>query len=257
MMILFVIHCIETCDIFHCLTEIQGKVLVMYKHLRDVNWSLVRPLAILGFVGIFLLFSLQTALSKITDPGISPGCMAKTETGESDSRETVAVFEDRTLTPLHSLAQNLTIKDQQVLGASTGYKWIEIDLANQRLTAHEGDRIFLESAISSGLWNKTPVGEYTIWYKILSTKMEGGSRLNHTYYYLPNVPYSMFFSGDYGIHGTYWHSDFGRPRSHGCVNAPTNVAEKLFYWTDPQLPEGKKAIRASPDNPGTKVVIHQ
>jgi len=67
----------------------------------------------------------------------------------------------------------------------------------------------------------------------------------------------MFFYGDFGIHGTYWHSNFGHPMSHGCVNTPTSIAERLFYWTDPQLPEGKKAVRSSADYPGTRVVIHQ
>ena len=54
----------------------------------------------------------------------------------------------------------------------------------------------------------------------------------------------------------YWHSDFGRPKSHGCINTPTTIAEKLFYWTDPQLPDGKNLVHSTPDNPGTRVVVH-
>ena len=115
----------------------------------------------------------------------------------------------------------------QVLGANNS-RWIEVDLGRQKLIAHDGDQIFLESLISSGLGNRTPVGEYRIWYKIRSTKMEGGNRLTKSYYYLPNVPYAMFFFGSYGIHGTYWHNNFGNRMSHGCVNAPTPIAEKLF-----------------------------
>jgi len=87
--------------------------------------------------------------------------------------------------------------------------------------------------------------------------MEGGNRSLNTYYYLPNVPYVMFFNKDIGIHGTYWHQNFGKPMSHGCVNSPTPIAEKLFYWTDPQVPEGQWAIRATADNPGTRVVVHE
>jgi lipoprotein-anchoring transpeptidase ErfK/SrfK len=129
-------------------------------------------------------------------------------------------------------------------------------LGRQKLIAHEGDQIFAETLISSGLWNSTPTGEYRIWYKIRSTKMSGGSRLTGSYYYLPNVPYAMFFHGSYGIHGTYWHSNFGQRMSHGCVNSPTPIAEKLFYWVGPQLPAGKASVRATADNPGTRVVIH-
>lgn len=74
--------------------------------------------------------------------------------------------------------------------------------------------------------------------------MEGGS--GRYYYNLPNVPYTMFFENEkiprwkgYGIHGAYWHNDFGTPRSHGCVNLPVDAARKLYYWADPVLPEGK------------------
>ena len=143
------------------------------------------------------------------------------------------------------------------MGATTSDKWIEIDLGKQKLIAHQGDDIFLEALVSTGLFNRTPVGEYHIWYKIRATKMEGGNKAIHTYYYLPNVPYTMFFFNDFGIHGTYWHNNFGNPMSHGCVNAPTPVAEKLFYWADPQLPEGQMAVIASPKDSGTRVVIHQ
>jgi lipoprotein-anchoring transpeptidase ErfK/SrfK len=122
--------------------------------------------------------------------------------------------------------------------------------------AHQGEQTIMQSPISSGLWNRTPTGEFYIWYKIRYTKMEGGSKSNNTYYYLPNVPYAMFFSGDYGIHGTYWHNNFGQPMSHGCVNTPTSFSEKLFYWADPPLPEGKSSVRASVDSPGTRVIIH-
>jgi lipoprotein-anchoring transpeptidase ErfK/SrfK len=49
-------------------------------------------------------------------------------------------------------------------------------------------------------------------------------------YYLPNVPYVMYFHGGYGLHGTTWHANFGHPMSHGCVNLPTSEAEWLFNW---------------------------
>ena len=82
-------------------------------------------------------------------------------------------------------------------------------------------------------------------------------------YNLPNVPYTMFFENDkvpswrgYGLHGTYWHSDFGKVHSHGCVNLPTPIAEKLYFWTTPVLGD-KSFIRSTSDNVGTRVVIHE
>jgi len=44
------------------------------------------------------------------------------------------------------------------------------------------------------------------------------------------VPYVMYFYRGYGIHGTYWHSNFGYPMSHGCVNMETSQAGWLYNW---------------------------
>jgi lipoprotein-anchoring transpeptidase ErfK/SrfK len=216
-----------------------------------------RTALFLLLIGIVFVVSIPLTLSRLSRPEQFSGCPALTASGEIDPRETLAIWQNRPITPLLALQETVTASEQRVLGQSTVEKWIEIDLSEQKLTAHQGDAVFLQSAISSGLWNKTPVGEYRIWYKIKSTKMEGGSKLNRTYYYLPNVPFSMFFYGDYGIHGTYWHSNFGHPMSHGCVNAPTPVAERLFYWTDPQLPQDKKSFRSTSEFPGTRVVVHE
>lgn len=208
------------------------------------------------FAGAIALTIFGLNLSRVKKTSQVLGCPILTHDGLVDPKDTVAFWQDATLSPPLALVDSLSDSQKKVLGASTGEKWIEVDLTNQKLIAHQGSQIILESLISSGLWNGTPVGEYRIWYKIRSTKMEGGSRENNTYYYLPNVPYAIFFYGNYGIHGTYWHANFGHPMSHGCVNAPTPVAEKLFYWADPQLPEGQFVVRSTATNPGTRVVIH-
>lgn len=195
--------------------------------------------------------------SRYTASQLPPGCVAQTADGELGLDQTVAFWQNQPLTPPLTLSSTLTDKERRVLGTATGDKWIEIDLSDQTLTAHQGDSVFLTSLISSGLYDRTPPGEYRIWYKIVSTKMSGGIKGTSSYYYLPNVPYSMFFFGDYGIHGTYWHNNFGTPMSHGCINSPTPIAEKLFYWADPPLAEGKKSVRSTSGNPGTRVVIHK
>lgn len=200
---------------------------------------------------------LQLTLNKVASSQTAMGCQALSQDGEIDPTQTVAFWQNQPLTAPTYLVAEISPQETRILGTTNDEKWIEINLTTQKLIAHEGDSVFLESLISSGLWGRTPPGEYRIWYKIRSTKMEGGSKLNNSYYYLPNVPYTMFFKGDYGIHGTYWHSNFGNPMSHGCVNTPTDMARRLFYWVDPKLPEGKKLVRATVDNPGTRVVIHE
>jgi len=148
-----------------------------------------------------------------------------------------------------------------VLGDSTSAKRIEIDLTNQRLYAYEGDRRVYDFLVSTGKWGRTPTGTFNIWIKLRYTKMEGGDKNLGTYYYLPNVPYTMFFYNQsipkyrgYGIHGTYWHSNFGHPMSHGCINMKTEEVEQLYSWAEP--PSTKNTTYASADNPGTKIVIY-
>jgi len=153
--------------------------------------------------------------------------------------------------------ENLLLAEGAILGATTDERWIEIDLSDQRLLAHEGERIVYNFLMSSGKWALTPVGTFRIWSKFKYTKMSGGSKEKRTYYYLPNVPYVMYFYNGYGMHGTYWHQNFGEPMSHGCINLATPDAEKLFYWASPVLPKGQSLVRATADNPGLKVVIHE
>jgi LysM repeat protein len=119
-------------------------------------------------------------------------------------------------------------------------KWIDVDLSHQHLIAYEGDIAVFESTASSGLpYFPTITGTFAIYVKYKATRMEGGA--GAYYYNLPNVPWVMYFFKGYGLHGTYWHSDFGKPHSHGCVNLPTNNAKWLYQWAPI----------------GTKVVVHE
>ena len=193
---------------------------------------------------------------------VATACAPYDISGTFDTTGTLAVFNNE---PVDIPENLLAIEepDPNVLGIASEERWIEVDLSDQKLIAWEGDTKFVETAISSGLrWTVTPIGEFRIWIKLRATKMEGGQ--GAYYYYLPNVPYVMFFENEevpgwkgYGLHGTYWHNDFGTPRSHGCVNLPTDMAKVLYEWTSPVIPEGKWMVRSSEDNPGTRIVIHE
>ena len=144
-----------------------------------------------------------------------------------------------------------------ILGSeSKKEKRIEIDLSSQKLYAYEGDKKKMSFDVSTGKWGLTPTGEFQIWTKLRYTLMTGGSKLYGTYYYLPNVPFTMYFYRGYGIHGAYWHDNFGHPMSHGCINMRIPDAEKLFYWANPPLPSNVNSINSTKDNPGTKVIVY-
>jgi len=190
----------------------------------------------------------------------STACPSPDGTGEIDASQKYAFYNGKEIQIPPLAMENFKTP---VLGAFSGNKWIEIDLSEQKIRAWDGDSLFLESLVSTGLpWYPTPQGEFKIWIKLRATKMEGGE--GKYYYNLPNVPYVMFFENEkvpswrgYGLHGTYWHNDFGRVHSHGCVNLPTSVAKQLYDWTDPQVPDGKWMVNTTQENPGTRIVIHE
>jgi lipoprotein-anchoring transpeptidase ErfK/SrfK len=104
-------------------------------------------------------------------------------------------------------------------------RWINIDLSEQMLYAYDGTDLVASFLVSTGLDRyPTETGQYHIFSKMLYSDMRDFD------YYLPDVPYTMYYSGDFSIHGTYWHHSFGRPMSHGCVNMDTRDAEWLFNW---------------------------
>lgn len=136
--------------------------------------------------------------------------------------------------------------------AYPGEKWIEVNVTTQKVTAWEGDVPVMEFTVSTGLPNTpTVLGKFNIYWKLKSTLMVGAD------YYLPEVPYTMYFYAGYALHGTYWHSNFGQPMSHGCVNLETSQAQQIFEWANPILPPGQTEVVASTDNPGTLVVVHE
>jgi len=118
-------------------------------------------------------------------------------------------------------------------------KWIEIDLSKQRVTIYMGDQPIKSVLVSTGR-AKTPtrVGTYAIYSKRTVMTMTG--TIAGDYYYVPNVKWVSFFDGGEAFHGTYWHHNFGRPMSHGCVNM-TEADAKFLYDFAPI---------------GTKVVVH-
>jgi len=106
-----------------------------------------------------------------------------------------------------------------------GERWIDVDLTNQMVYAYEGETVVNSFVVSTGTWlTPTVTGKHKIYVKVRVQDMRGPG------YHLKDVPYVMFFEGDYGLHGTYWHNNFGTPMSRGCVNLTIDDAAWLFNW---------------------------
>ena len=112
-------------------------------------------------------------------------------------------------------------------------KVILVILSQQRTYAYENGKLLHAVTVSTGLpGTPTVTGTYNIYVKYDAQLMTGPG------YYLPNVPYVMYFYRGYGLHGTYWHNNFGHPMSHGCVNLPTDEARWFYDWA----PVGTKVV---------------
>jgi hypothetical protein len=140
-------------------------------------------------------------------------------------------FYDMRLVPSEELAPlSPDVPDEQ--------KSILVDLTAQLVTAFEGEKLVFSQRCSSGAkGTETPKGEFRTYHKGPSIHMTNQGDALEGIYDLPGVPWVAFFTGNGdGFHGTYWHNDYGRPRSHGCVNLPSDAARFLYRWTKPNLP---------------------
>ena len=119
-------------------------------------------------------------------------------------------------------------------------KKIVVDLTTQLVTAFEGEKLVFSERCASGVrGTETPKGEFRTYHKGPSVHMtnEGDAVEEEGIYSLPGVPWCTFFTGaGNAFHGAYWHNDYGQPRSHGCVNLPSEAAKFLYRWCKPSVP---------------------
>jgi hypothetical protein len=142
-------------------------------------------------------------------------------------------------------------------------KWIDISIVNQTLVLWEGDQPVYVTLVSTGRDGmgepgktlSTPMGQFRIYQKHITTTMD--SDVADHEFELRDVPWVQYFKAGYALHGAYWHDDFGRTRSHGCVNLAPIDARFVFLWSSPGVPEhwhGANAGNALEQ--GTIIYIH-
>jgi hypothetical protein len=137
------------------------------------------------------------------------------------------------------LAQHIhrfTPDDLSPLSPEAKVKRIDVNLSLQQLTCYEDGVAKLTARIASGegiLF--TPKGKHSIIFKTPAARMSGG--VGADFYDLPGVPFPAYFTlRGAAIHGAYWHNDYGRKRSHGCVNVVPTAARWVWRWVQPVAP---------------------
>jgi lipoprotein-anchoring transpeptidase ErfK/SrfK len=142
-------------------------------------------------------------------------------------------------------------------------RWIDISIQSQTLVLYEGGKAVYATAVSTGrdglgdpkTTRSTPTGTFHIREKHITTTMDAHEVENK--FELRDVPWVEYFKAGYALHAAPWHDDFGKPRSHGCVNMAPIDARRVFMFTDPPLPSGWHGVDADAvTGEGTLISIH-
>jgi hypothetical protein len=111
-------------------------------------------------------------------------------------------------------------------------RWIEVNLGEQTLSVYNNNQLVYATLLSSGapgFWTRP--GLFKITEKLDTTPMSGTFAADRSdYYYLEDVPWTMYFDGARALHGAYWHTKFGYVQSHGCVNLSPGDSKWLYDW---------------------------
>ena len=136
-------------------------------------------------------------------------------------------------------------------------KLVEVHLDDQLLMAYENGGLVFATRVSTGgkrLSGRytTPTGEFITYHK-RPTRHMGVGDIASNGFDLPGVPWVLYITeSGISFHGTYWHNDYGRPHSHGCINMTPQAAKWLFRWSMPTVPPDKELIYG---HVGTRVEI--
>jgi lipoprotein-anchoring transpeptidase ErfK/SrfK len=230
-------------------------------NLQIVRWQPQSPERFIPKDGALFEISIPyTRTYQKPDPASSPLCRlyykstawVKSVLKGEDGRTWYSLLDDVSGTQYFARAEHLRrISADEISPLSVEVPWaekrIQVDLRDQRMRAFEYDQAVFETKISSGIPDRTPryngvptitpSGRFNISRKMPFRHMGNGNLTpDLEAYELPGVPWVCFFHiTGVAVHGTYWHSDFGRPRSHGCVNVPTESAQWLYRWSSPVI----------------------
>lgn len=143
--------------------------------------------------------------------------------------------------------------------------WMEASVWGGWLIAYEGNTPVYVTLISPGRGGtpvpgkepietaSTPTGTFPISGKFATATMEAPGEYIHS-----DVPWTQNFSGPHALHGAYWHNDWGKLKSAGCVNVSPIDGRWLYEFTEPEVPAGWHGVRWLPSKgPATTFVIHR
>ncbi len=181
----------------------------------------------------------------------------------SDGESWYAVYDDKFKRTYYTRARHLRLLEPEDLsplsaGTSSEERRLEVWLQDQLVLAYENDLpVMVTKAATGGHFidgdYSTPHGNYITSRKRPSRHMASEDLAAANSYDLPGVPWVCYLTrSGISFHGTFWHNDFGKPRSHGCINLSPSAARWIFRWTLPVVPFGQKTLE---EETGTRVIV--
>jgi lipoprotein-anchoring transpeptidase ErfK/SrfK len=169
-------------------------------------------------------------------------------------KEGISPWQPGPYVPASSL-RRVTREEMEPISRGVPDKTMLIDLDAQTVTCMEGDETVFSTRTATGLpRTPTPRGEYRVTYKRTTRRMT--MRDIPSPYDLPGVPFCIYFTwAGHASHGTYWHNDYGRRQSNGCVNLTPDNAQWVFRWADPVVPYEAYTVFTEPREAGTRIVV--
>ncbi len=177
-------------------------------------------------------------------------------------------------TPLWIDAADATVvapEPTRPFGVKPGQKWVVVRLTQGTLVAYDDMTPVFSTLASPGAGgvpvsgrdavkdSTTPLGTYLLTFKDRAATMSPDKGEERTFW-IQDVPHTQYFNPPFALHAAFWHERFGEYVSAGCVNLSPLDAEKLFGWTDPQVPvdwQGAAGAGALENGLATAVVIRR
>ena len=116
----------------------------------------------------------------------------------------------------------------------TGGRWIEVNLYDQTASVYDNYQLVFATMVATGAEPLyTRPGLFKIFKKKPLETMQGATTSDRSdYYYLEDVPWTMYFDQARALHGAYWRAWFGYEGTHGCVNFSIGDAAWLYQWAN-------------------------
>jgi len=219
-----------------------------YLQMKSGGWLRAAPVAYTDYQGLVFYDNPRVDFGwvfDISESYQSPSYGAPLTGKQYVSEDVIQVFNKMEVdgTTWYQIGPDEWIYEQKVRVVSpnytppegvTGSRWIEVDLKEQTLMVYEAGRLRFATMVATGQ-NPffTRPGVFQVYEKKPLETMQGAFEADRSdFYYLEDVPWTMYFDQSRALHAAYWRILFGYPQSHGCINLSPGDAHWLFEWAN-------------------------